>query len=179
MWNAPGMRHQAFTPESVRPGAVRPPGAGHGSKFCPVHDTMTAMLRQLRFLAVPVLVLAAGGSLGAHHSTAAYENTTVTVKGAVIRRLAWANPHSIVSFEVKDTRGRLTTWAVESGSPSALSRTGWNRNSVKAGDVVTIEFFPAKNGAHVARLARIVFADGRELLDSVYKASPFDTIQKK
>jgi len=115
----------------------------------------------------------------AHHSTAAYQNTTVTMTKAVVKKLAWANPHSVLSFDVKDARGRVTTWAAESGSPSALSRMGWTRNSVKAGDVITVELFPAKNGAHVARLARIVLADGRELQDSVFKASPFDTIQKK
>jgi hypothetical protein len=50
---------------------------------------------------------------------------------------------------------------------------------VKAGDVILVELFPAKNGSRVGRLARIVLPDGRELLDSVYKDSPFDTIQRK
>ena len=130
-------------------------------------------------IAFVMLVFALGSMVQAHHSTAAYEATTITLKNAVATKLIWANPHSVVWFEVKDGRGRVTTWAAESGSPSALSRVGWNRNSVKAGDVITVELFPAKNGARVARLGRIVFADGRELLDSVFKASPFDTIQKK
>lgn len=115
----------------------------------------------------------------AHHSTAAYDTKTTTLKNAVVRKLAWTNPHSVVSFDVRDERGRVTTWTVESGSPSALARAGWHRNSLRAGDVITVELFPAKNGAKVARLARIVKADGTELLDSVYKASPFDTIQKQ
>jgi hypothetical protein len=134
-----------------------------------------------RFSVVPfvMLVFSMGVALLAHHSTAAYTATTITLTGAVVKRLAWANPHTVVSFDVKEANGRLTTWTVESGSPSALSRMGWNRNSLKAGDVITVELFPAKNGAKVARLARIVMADGKELLDSVYKASPFDTIQKK
>ena len=137
------------------------------------------MRRFSSLIASVMLVFALGSMAQAHHSTAAYEATTITLKNAVVKRLAWTNPHSVVWFDVKDERGRVTTWAVESGSPSALARTGWNRNSLKAGDVITVELFPAKNGAKVARLARIVMADGKELLDSVYKASPFDTIQKK
>ena len=137
---------------------------------------MRSLVSALRFV---MLVFALGSAVQAHHSTAAYQATTTTLKNAVVRKLAWANPHSVLSFDVKDARGRVTTWAAESGSPSALSRMGWHRNSVKAGDVITVELFPAKNGAHVARLARIVLADGRELQDSVFKASPFDTIQKK
>ena len=115
----------------------------------------------------------------AHHSTAAYDNKTMTLKGAIVKRLVWANPHCVVWFDVKDSRGQVATWGAETGSPSALSRVGWHRTSLKPGDVVAVELFPAKNGAHVARLARVILSDGRELLDSVFKASPFDTIQKK
>ena len=137
------------------------------------------MRRPSSVIPVVMFVFSMSSVVLTHHSTAAYENTTITLKNAVTTKLVWANPHSVLWFEVKDGRGRVTTWAAESGSPSGLSRVGWNRNSVKAGDVITVELFPAKNGARVARLARIVLADGRELLDSVYKASPFDTIQKK
>ena len=115
----------------------------------------------------------------AHHSTAAYQNKTKTLRSAVVKKFAWQNPHSIVSFDVKDERGRLVTWSVETGSPSALTRIGWNRNSIAVGDTIAVELFPAKNGAAIGRLAKITLADGRELLDSLYKGSPFETIQKK
>ena len=126
-----------------------------------------------------VLVVATGtGALG-HHSTAAYDTKTITLKDAIVKRFVWANPHSVIWFDVKDGRGRVTTWGAESGSPSALTRVGWSRTSLKPGDSIVVELFPAKNGAHVARLARVVLPGGRELLDSVFKASPFDTIQRK
>ena len=126
-----------------------------------------------------VLVVATGtGALG-HHSTAAYDTKTITLKNAIVKRFVWANPHSVIWFDVKDGRGRVTTWGAESGSPSALTRVGWTRTSLKPGDAIAVELFPAKNGAHVARLARVMLPGGRELLDSVFKASPFDTIQRK
>ena len=126
-----------------------------------------------------MLVLATGPTAQAHHSTAAYDTKTITLKDAMVKRFVWANPHSVIWFDVKDGRGRVTTWGAESGSPSALTRVGWSRTSLKPGDVIVVELFPAKNGAHVARLARVVLPGGRELLDSVFKASPFDTIQRK
>jgi hypothetical protein len=135
--------------------------------------------RCVRFSAALVTLLCATtASLPAHHSTAAYGAQTITLRSAVVKRLVWANPHSVLWVDVKDDRGRVINWGAESGSPSALSRIGWSRNSVKAGDVILVELFPAKNGAHVGRLARIVLPNGRELLDSVYKDSPSDTIQK-
>ena len=136
------------------------------------------MLQQ-RVVSIAIFVFALGGVALAHHSTAAYQTKTTTLTRAVVKRFAWQNPHCILSFDVKDDRGRVATWSVESGSPSALSRIGWNRNSVKAGETIEVEIYPAKNGAPIGRLAKITLAGGRELLDSLYKDSPFDTIQKK
>ena len=133
-----------------------------------------------RLLPILVVLFAVmGAAVLAHHSTVAYTPTTITLSNGTMKRFTWANPHTVLSFEVKDARGKAVTWNAESGSPSALSRVGWNRNSLKSGDIVKVELFPAKNGAPVGRLARVIFPDGRELLDSVFKASPFDTIQKK
>jgi hypothetical protein len=126
-----------------------------------------------------VLVVATGSGVLAHHSTAAYDTKTITLKNAVVKRLVWANPHCVVWFDVKDDKGRVTTWGVESGSPSALTRVGWHRNSLKSGDSIAIEIYPARNGASVGRLAKVVLPGGRELLDSLYKATPFETIQRK
>ena len=132
-----------------------------------------------RVVSIAILVFALGAAAQGHHSTAAYQTKTTTLKRAVVKKFAWQNPHCILSFDARDDRGRVTTWSVESGSPSALSRIGWNRNSVTVGDTIAVELFPAKNGAPIGRLARITLADGRELLDSLYKDSPFETIQKK
>ena len=114
-------------------------------------------------------VLLAGATVApatAHHSAAAYLNTTVTLKGARVTKFVWANPHSLLSVDVDDGSGAAARWTAEGGSPSALPRVGWNRNSVKAGDVITLVLYPARNGSTVGRLSRVIFADGRELLDS-------------
>jgi len=129
--------------------------------------------------ALALLVFATSTAALAHHSTAAYDTKTITLTSAIVKRVVWANPHCVIWFDVKNSQGRVTAWGVESGSPSALTRVGWSRTSLKTGDAVTVELFPAKNGAHVARLARVVLPNGKELLDSVFKASPFETIQRK
>ena len=113
------------------------------------------------------LVAAMAAVPSAHHSAAAYEPATIVLMNATVKSLVWANPHSILAFDVLDEAGASAAWTAESGSPSALTRMGWTRNSVRAGDRVTIELFPARNGAKVGRLAKVVLADGRELLDSM------------
>ena len=121
---------------------------------------------------------AMGAALYAHHSAAVYETTTIELKNATMTGLVWANPHTLLTFDVTDAEGSAVSWSVESGSPSSLRRVGWNRNSVRAGDSVTVELFPARNGARVGRLAKVVFSDGRELLDSLF-ANPLASEQQQ
>ena len=111
-------------------------------------------------------VAAVGATVSAHHSAAAYDNAAIVLRNATVKNMVWANPHTILTFDVKDASGAVATWNAESGSPSALTRMGWNRNSLKAGDQVTIELFPARNGAKVGRLAKVILAGGHELRDS-------------
>jgi len=105
-------------------------------------------------------------SLLAHHSTVAYSLQSIVLKNATMTKVMWAHPHIVLTFTVKEASGVVSTWSTESGSPGSVARLGWNRNSVKPGDKVTIELFPAKNGAHVGRLKKVIFPDGRELLDT-------------
>jgi len=105
-------------------------------------------------------------SLSAHHSAVAYTQQSIVLKNATMTKVLWQHPHIILSFAVKEANGAVTNWSAESGSPGSVARLGWNRNSVKVGDAVTVELFPAKNGAHVGRLKKIVFPDGHQLLDT-------------
>ena len=115
---------------------------------------------------VVIAVAAMDVSLVAHHSPVAYALQPIVLKNAKMTKMLWAHPHIILSFSVKDANGTTASWSVESGSPGSVARLGWTRNSLKAGDAVTVELYPAKNGAHVGRLKRVIFPDGRELLDT-------------
>ena len=70
------------------------------------------MLQRLVF-SLAILIFVPGAGALAHHSTAAYQTKTTTLKRAVVKRFAWQNPHCVLSFDVKDDRGRVTTWSVE------------------------------------------------------------------
>jgi hypothetical protein len=103
----------------------------------------------------------------AHHGAAAYDmSKPLVMKGAVITRYIWANPHTLIFFDAKDDKGVTTHWSVELGSPSAIALMGWNRGSLKPGDVITVYMFAAKNGNPVGRINKIILADGTLLRDS-------------
>ena len=99
----------------------------------------------------------------AHHSDVAYQRTAIELKNVTIVKVAWINPHAVITCDVKEAAGNVSRWTLEMGSPSAMSRVGWDKNSLAAGDVVKIDVNPAKNGTHFGRLLRVTGAGGKTL----------------
>ncbi len=101
----------------------------------------------------------------AHHSFAVHFEAEATkeVKG-VVEKFQFANPHGMLFFTVTDASGQTTRWRAETNSPNILRRRGWSRDSLKAGDAITVLGFPARDGTSYMRISKITFADGRELV---------------
>jgi hypothetical protein len=118
----------------------------------------------LALLGVP---LAVGVPVFAHHGSASYKTDKVVVmKQATVTKFLWANPHTMLMFDVKDDKANISHWAGEAGSPAAVRLLGWNKNSLQPGDVITVHLYPSKFESHVGRLDKIVLADGTTLKDS-------------
>ena len=100
----------------------------------------------------------------AHHSFAAeYDaNKPVTLKGKVTK-VEWTNPHARFYVDVADATGKVTNWNLELASPNVLKRAGWQRDSIKEGDVVTVEGSAAKDGAKMANARAVTLADGKRV----------------
>ena len=107
------------------------------------------------------IVIAAHSVVRAHHSFAAeYDNNKpVTLTGSVTK-LEWRNPHAHFSIDVKDDSGKVTNWEFELGGPNGLLRRGWTRNSLKPGDVVTVNGYLARDGSHLVNAVAVTLSDG-------------------
>lgn len=113
--------------------------------------------------AVLVLSPLLAGVASAHHSTAEFDYTKqLTIQGKV-KEVQWTNPHSYIQLLVTDEDGKQVEWSVEIGSPSLNINMGWRKNSVVAGDEVTMLLSPARNGTPYGTLRVLTFPDGREL----------------
>ena len=124
------------------------------------------MKTRLTALSLLAGVLAVSSPVLAHHGNAAYDGTATVLKDATVTKLSWANPHTIVEFDVKDQKGQAVHWAAELGSPSALSLIGWTKTSLMPGDVITVYIHQAKSKNPVGRIEHLVLADGTVLRDS-------------
>jgi hypothetical protein len=109
-------------------------------------------------------VMLSGGRALAHHSFAAEFDAEkpVTLKGVVVK---WEmmNPHGWITVDVAGPNGDKVRWMVETSNPNGLMRLGWTKNSLKAGDQITVEAYKAKDGSNTANAARITLADGRSV----------------
>jgi uncharacterized protein DUF6152 len=125
------------------------------------------------------LVVAAGflfatGTAIAHHSFAAEFDAgkQLTLKGTVTK-IEWMNPHTYFYLDVADPGGKVTNWGMEMGSPNGLMRQGWTRNTLKVGDLVSVEGSQAKDGSNVGNARVVVLtATGKRLFAASSQDNP-------
>ena len=91
------------------------------------------------------------------------------VKG-MVTKVVWMNPHIWIYIDSKDDKGNLVQWQCEGGPPNSLTRQGWTRNSLKAGDNVTIDGLMAKTRENTCNSSRVTLPDGKR----VFARSPED-----
>jgi hypothetical protein len=118
------------------------------------------MKPRVAIAAATVLALAAGVAT-AHHSFAMFDQAQEKTLVGTIKEVQWTNPHIWVQVLVKNpSSGQVVEWSIEGASPNALSRQGWKRGSLKAGDAVEMVIHPLKNGDNGGSLIR-VSVDGK------------------
>ena len=107
-------------------------------------------------------LLAAASPLFAHHSWPVDTSREITVKGTVTG-YEWGNPHVMMGLDVKDANGKVEKWNVGGPSTTRMAGNGWDRNTLKMGDVITAIGYRFSDGQNILRLQKIVMADGKEM----------------
>jgi hypothetical protein len=122
--------------------------------------------RIARMAMIATFALAAPPLL-AHHGASEYDMTKIVSLHATVTELQYVNPHTLLTFTVKDDGGKNVEWEGELPSPNLLSRRGWSRSTLKPGDQVTVIGAVAKNGEKGMQIKKLVFPDGHELPGTV------------
>jgi hypothetical protein len=111
--------------------------------------------------------LAAALPAQAHHSfPAEYDASKPVTLTGTVTKVEWTNPHIFIYIDVPDEKtGTPVNWALELGGPNSLLRLGWKRDSLKAGDMVTVDGSLARTVPHLANAKTIVMtATGKRML---------------
>ena len=121
---------------------------------------MVTRPQPLALAGIGILIVA--GTLSAHHRWPVDRTMEITVQGTVAA-FTWSNPHVMISLDVRADNGSVERWEVGGPSISQMAANGWNRNTLKAGDVITGYGFRFSDGSRIVRLDRIMTSDGKEL----------------
>src|SRR5207245_11101219 len=101
--------------------------------------------------------VAGSGQAMADHQFAAELDATqpINLTGRVTE-VEWTNPRTWFFMDVKNEDGSVTNWGFEMPGPGQLLRTGMKRDSMKAGDVVTVDARRARDGGNRANAQTVV-----------------------
>jgi hypothetical protein len=118
--------------------------------------------RRPALLAALLLVGVLVQPVQAHHSFAVFfdDARTVSVTGTVVE-FRFLNPHGVIRLDVVGKEGKKEVWKVETNSPSILERRGWAKDSIKAGEVLTVDGWPSRDGANYLRMRSARHASGK------------------
>ena len=131
------------------------------------------LLASLLFLAFGLFVISA--PVLAHHGFAGRydEEHPFTVQGTVLE-FQLENPHSAIIFEVKDKNGTTERWHAELGGANALRRAdGWDRETLKPGDKITVIGPRNKNGSfdmNLSHESKIMMTDTGKTIHNSFKS---------
>ena len=116
--------------------------------------TRGAILLSLLALASPVF---------AHHAWRGFDKAhPMTLKGTV-KEFDWGNPHVWIKLEVKDDKGNIEMWSAGAPSPSRLANAGWDKDTIKVGEEISVTGARGSGDSHEMRLEKVVLVDGREM----------------
>jgi hypothetical protein len=118
------------------------------------------MSRVLSYSLVAIAAMLAASSALAHHSFAMFDQSkSVAVQGTV-KDFRWTNPHVFIQLLVKTEGGSEVEWSIEMTSPEHLARNGWRPGTLKAGDAVTLEIHPMRDGTAAGQYVSGTGPDG-------------------
>lgn len=124
-------------------------------------------------------MMLAGLPVFAHHGDAGrYEENIITMTGTVVD-VQLVDPHSIIVFDTVDESGKSVRWQAELNGRGGLTKMGWTRNTLKAGDKISLTGRRVKSGAPYMNLtdrANVVVLDtGKE----IFRTPNYGTNQPK
>jgi hypothetical protein len=102
-------------------------------------------------------------SVSAHHSfSGEFDSTKKAELVGTISAVDWINPHSYIHLDVKDERGAVATWRLESLPTAMMRKAGLTKEMVMGdGSPVTAEVILARDGTqNLAWVTKLTYADG-------------------
>ena len=106
----------------------------------------------------------------AHHGDAGRYNDEVSTVVGVVAQWRMINPHSVLIIDVEDDAGNVVRWRGELGNPTTLAtRYGWNEETFKPGDRLSMTGRALKNGSPAMTLSEGSVLIGLDSEEELYR----------
>lgn len=97
----------------------------------------------LRIVAILALVI---NVASAHHPFSVnYDATKFATLTGKVAAVQWTNPHVVVALDVESGDGKTERWMIEGCPPNKLRRQGWDKDSLREGDRITVSGWHARD----------------------------------
>ncbi len=99
-----------------------------------------------------------------HHSEAGFDTDAVVAFQGTVNRFVWRNPHVYIFVDGSDAAGNIVKWEVETGATPIMIRSGWTRDSLRPGEVISVRGHPERAaGRHYVLLLSLEKKNGSTL----------------
>lgn len=117
-------------------------------------------MRILLLAGLALTIYAVGLPANAHHSFQATfaSDAKIDVEG-VVTAFSFRNPHIIVNLDVTNADGSVTNWMSEGAAATLMRRAGWDKNTVKPGDLIRVHGDSTHDGSPMVSIDSIDVLD--------------------
>lgn len=118
-------------------------------------------MKSLRTIAVAAITLCMAVAAHAHHSAVQFDFGKQVQYTGIVKEFAAINPHMRMTLELKNSTGAGTHEVkFEGHSTNNMYRSGYRRGMVKAGDTVTVNTAPFRDGTEGGYVIAMTLSDG-------------------
>jgi len=113
---------------------------------------------QIKFLIL--LTVSCCAAAHAHHSFQATfkSDAKIEVEG-VVTKFSFRNPHIVINLDVRNADGSVTDWMSEGAAATLMRRSGWDRNTLKPGDVIRVHGDSTHDGSPMVSIDSVDVLD--------------------
>lgn len=117
------------------------------------------LMKLFRILILAVVAVWGSAVYGHHSFQATFTSDAKIQVTGEVTKFSFRNPHIVVKLDVANEDGSTTSWMAEGAAATLMRRAGWDRNTLKPGDLVRI------NGDSTHDGSPMVSIDFIEVLD--------------
>jgi hypothetical protein len=133
---------------------------------------MTLRVKRLLIASAAAVLLAAPVLVAHHPISAKFDDKKPMTLSGIVTMVDWRNPHVHIFMNVRDAKGAQVNWAVEIESPILLNASGWNAESLKPGDAITVQGIAARNGSRQVWGNRVALTAGNKQVFTLAPLTP-------